>query len=828
MGTSKGQAGIFGPVNDKRTRNLPELLAPAGSWDCARAAIANGADAIYFGLERMNARIRADNFTSEELPRLMAWLHERGARGYLAMNILVFEPELAEVGEWVSMAARAGVDALIVQDVGLCRLIRSISPDLPIHGSTQMTLTSSVGVEMARELGCSLAVLSRECTIAEIGKIHKATSVPLEVFVHGALCVAYSGQCLTSEALGGRSANRGECAQACRMPYDLLRDGNEVDLGGRRYLLSPQDLMGLSLLPSLVDAGVASLKIEGRLKTPEYVAAITDVYRRALDRIAGGAASREVLAEDRYQMEMAFSRGFHTGWLEGIDNRKLVHAVHPKKRGRLLGTVSGITQGGVLCRLEHPVRPGDGVVFDAGDPEAREEGGRVWETERRGRDVWLSFERGKIRPERLRPGQRVWKTSDPLLERRLRQSWENGSSRREGVTGFVNGREGAPLRLVLEDARGLRGEASSTLLLEKAQKRAFTQDFLFEQLSRLGDTHFSLARLESHLADGLHLPLGELNRVRREAAEALSIARSVPRVWSVREVPLSLPALPERPVPSSPRLSLLVRNLAQLDEAVKLPVDRVYCELEDPKRFPEAVRRFVGVSDKELFLVPPRIHKEGEDWILKQCAAAAPDGWLVRNHDQARFFQGHRMAGDFSFNVANSLSAAWILDRWSLETVTASTDLNVGQLLAMGKAVPAHWFEVVIHQHIPMFHMEHCVFCAFLSKGKDFRDCGRPCEHHEVQLRDHAGVVHLVKADAGCRNTVFNARAQTGAEFSKQMLATGFRNFRIDLLDEPPRHLGMLVHRYRDLLEGRAEGVELWKELKLVSQLGVTRGTLAS
>ena len=815
-------------MNDKRTRNLPELLAPAGSWDCARAAVANGADAIYFGLERHNARIRADNFSSEDLPKLMAWLHERGVRGYLAMNTLVFEPELAEAGEWVTMAARAGVDAVIVQDVGLCRLIRSISPDLPIHGSTQMTLTSAAGVEAAKDLGCSLAVLSRECSLTEIGKIRKATAVPLEVFVHGALCVAYSGQCLTSEALGGRSANRGVCAQACRMPYALLCDDVDVDLDGRYYLLSPQDLMGLPLLPALVELGVSSLKIEGRLKTPEYVAAITDVYRRSLDRIAEGHGSREVATDDRYQMDMAFSRGFHTGWLEGIDNRKLVLAAHPKKRGQLLGTVASIVQGGVLCRLEHPVRPGDGVVFDAGDPEAREEGGRVWEVDHRGRETWLSFERGKIRFDALKPGQRVWKTSDPALEKRLRQSWENDPCRREAVTGFVNGREGAPLKLVLEDARGLRGEASSTLLLEKAQKRAFTQDFLFEQLSRLGDTHLSLARLECHLPDGLYLPLGELNRVRREAAEALSIARSVPRVWTVRDVSQPLPALPERPVPLTPRLSLLVRNLAQLDEAAKLPVDRVYCELEDPKRFPEAVQHFAGASDKELFLVPPRIHKEGEDWILKLCAAATPDGWLVRNHDQARFFQGHRLAGDFSFNIANSLSAAWILDRCKLETVTASTDLNIGQLLALGKQAPAHWFEVALHQHIPMFHMEHCVFCAFLSKGKDFRDCGRPCEHHQVYLRDHSGASHLVKADAGCRNTVFNARAQTGAEFSKQMLAAGFRNFRIDLLDEPPRHLGMLVHRYRDLLEGRVEGVELWKELKLVSQLGVTRGTLAS
>ena len=245
-------------------------IAPAGDWECAKAAVENGADAIYFGLEKFNARMRAHNFTEADLPKLMEFLHRRGVKGYVTFNTLVFENELADAEKYLRAIIAAGVDAAIVQDVGICRLIRQLSPDFPIHASTQMTITSAAGVEFARELGCNLVVLARECSIKEIEKFQgaqmsnvessrsgaqrsrlKPTRTSLEVFVHGALCVAYSGQCLTSEALGGRSANRGECAQACRMPYDLISDGKQVPLGDKRYLLSPQDLAGLEVLPEL-------------------------------------------------------------------------------------------------------------------------------------------------------------------------------------------------------------------------------------------------------------------------------------------------------------------------------------------------------------------------------------------------------------------------------------------------------------------------------------------------------------------------------------------------------------------------------------------------
>src|SRR5579883_3171515 len=261
----------------------PELLAPAGDRTCLIAAVENGADAVYFGLQRHNARARATNFDGADLPEVMALLHRRGVKGYVTLNTLVFTRELDDLEATLRELVAAGVDAVIVQDLGLCRLIRALTPDLEIHASTQMSVTSAEGVRLARELGCSRVILARELAITEIRRIREATDMPLEVFVHGALCVAYSGQCLTSEALGGRSANRGECAQACRMPYQIVCDGELKDLDNIQYLLSPQDLAAYDLIPNLIELGVASLKIEGRLKSPEYVANITQHYRAAID-----------------------------------------------------------------------------------------------------------------------------------------------------------------------------------------------------------------------------------------------------------------------------------------------------------------------------------------------------------------------------------------------------------------------------------------------------------------------------------------------------------------------------------------------------------------
>jgi putative protease len=821
------------PANELRAAlPRPELLAPAGDWECARAAVENGADAIYFGLERFNARIRASNFTEGELPKLMEFLHRRGVKGYVTFNTLVFANELAEAEGYLRTLMAAGADAAIVQDVGICRLIRRLSPDFPIHASTQMTITSAAGVEFAKELGCDLIVLARECSLKEIAQMAGAATLPVEVFVHGALCVAYSGQCLTSEALGGRSANRGECAQACRLPYNLICDGQQVPLGDRRYLLSPQDLAGLEVLPELLRAGVVSLKIEGRLKSPEYVANITQVYRRALDQLtAKPDASPNLAGASRYNLEMAFSRGLHTGWFGGTNNQALVHARFGKKRGVYLGAVQRVERGRVHLRLEAPLQPGDGIVFDAGRPDEEEQGGRVYAVEQTARPagVAISFGRDDVDLDRVRPGNKVWKTSDPQLDRKLRQSFAGATPRfRRPLDMETHGVAGRPMTLIGRDESGHVVQLDSAVPLAVAQNQPLTTERLREQLGRLGGTPFALGSLKNALEGPLILPMSELNRLRRALADEMESLRAQPKRWILNENKPEVPA-PPREAATAPRLIVLVRDMAQLAAAMAGGVTAIYCEFEDPKKYREAVAHFrAAQTQAEIFVAPPRIFKAGEEWILKQVRSCAADGYLLRNYDHLQFFAGSRRVGDFSFNVANGLSAEYFKNRFGLERLTASYDLNITQLEALLQSAPPQWFEITLHQHMPMFHMEHCVFCAFLSQGTDYTNCGRPCDKHKVKMRDRVGLEHPLKADAGCRNTLFNGRAQTGAEYAGRLLDLGARHFRIEFVNETAAEVAATIAKYRALLDGKMSGAELWRELKLHNQLGVTRGPMAA
>lgn len=837
----------------------PKLLAPAGNWDCAKAAVENGADAIYFGLDRFNARMRAQNFTEADLPQLMQFLHRRGVKGYVTLNTLIFPKELTQAEQYLRTIIAAGVDAAIVQDVGICRLIRHLSPDFPIHASTQMTITSATGVEFAKSLGCELVVLARECSIKEINKIktqlaQRNASLPLEVFVHGALCVAYSGQCLTSEALGGRSANRGECAQACRMPYELIADGNGVELGNRKYLLSPQDLAGLDVLPELVKAGVSCLKIEGRLKTPEYVANVTRVYRQALDRVMAELASiphapslkrgenllKAPLSKDlspdpeHYNLEMAFSRGLYTGWFGGINNQELVHAHFGKKRGVYLGEVTRIDQekDKVTVKLQAPVKPGDGIVFDCGHPEGKEEGGRVYAVEQRTQDSVLTFGRRDLNWRRIHVGDKLWKTSDPELDRQLRQSFAGETPQfQRPIDIEVYGEVGQTLIAIARDEYAHVVQVESAISLVEAHTKPLTTERLEEQLGRLGNTPFRLGTLTNHIKCAVMLPVSELNRLRREIVAQLEDLRAQPKRWQLNSnasVQDLCPRTTTKVAPTSPNLIVLVRNLKQLQAAIQAGIETLYCEFEDPRAYRNAVqlvREGKTSPNQTIWVAPPRITKPGENYILQQVCSCDADGYLVRNYDHLQFFAAQRCIGDFSLNVTNTLTADY-LKQQKLERLTASYDLNINQLEDLLKSCPPHWFEVTIHQHMPMFHMEHCVFCAFLSTGTDYTNCGRPCEKHEVKLQDRVGTEHILQADAGCRNTVFNGTAQTGAEYVQRLIELGVGYFRLEFVNETPNQVTQTIQRYRQLLQGEITGSQLWRDLKLQNQLGVTRGPL--
>jgi len=825
-------------------RRKPELLAPAGDRQCIRAAIENGADAVYFGLNvGFNARARAENMGPEDLPQIMAELHERGVKGYVTLNTLVFSDELDALEPLVRTITATGVDAVLVQDVGLASLIRAITPDLPIHASTQMTMTSAETIRELEGLGIERIVLARELSVQEIAAISRETGIELEAFVHGALCVAYSGQCLTSESLGGRSANRGQCAQACRLPYELVCDGQDVELGDVKYLLSPQDLAAYALAEDLIDARVVSFKIEGRLKTPEYVANITRHYRRAIDAAVAAQAS-PLTADDVREMELSFSRGFSPGWLQGCDHKMLVPGLTSAKRGVRLGQVVRITGEKVEVRLDAPVAAGDGVVFDGDRAAGEEQGGRILRVERRGLEisdatggqlVELLFHHGTVDLDALHPGQGVWKTDDPRLTARLRRTFQSADPlKRVPVDITVHAVAGETLRVVATTATGHRAEACTSEPLAVARKHALTAEHLREQFDRLGGTNYELRTLSAEIIGGPMLPLSVSSQLRHELVRRLDeLAKSPPprRIDSSQVLPrlrseVRRAGSSDTSASQAPVLHVLARSLKQVEAAIEAGLNELTADFADIREYTKAVQfgRDRGVT---VGVATPRIQKPGEMGIFNRMAKDAPPAVLVRNLSGLRFFKdrGIRCLADFSLNVTNELTARWLRERGA-EVVTASYDLNRDQLLALVKAVPAEWLEIVVHQHMPMFHMEHCVFCAVLSPGTNKTNCGRPCDTHEVKLRDRVGMEHPLTADVGCRNTLFNAQAQSGAEAIAELLRDGVRRFRIEFLDESPAEVRTTIGLYQDLLAGRTLATAVWTGLKAMNRVGVTRGTL--
>ena len=840
MVAGAGESVTLGRAGTGTGLRRAELLAPAGDLTCLRAAVENGADAVYFGLEcGFNARARAGNFSLESLPEAIDFLHRRGVRGYLTLNTLAFSAELPELEQIVRQISDAGVDAVLVQDTGVARLIREISPQLSLHASTQMTLSSGECIEAARSLGIERVVLPRELSIDEIRQVHAVTDLELEVFVHGALCVAYSGQCLTSESLGGRSANRGQCAQACRLPYEILSDGVLQDTGAQKYLLSPQDLAAFPLIPELLDAGVSSFKIEGRLKTPEYVANITAHYRQALDEALAGQPI-QFSKRDIQQMEMSFSRGFSPGWLQGCDHKMLVPAVSSAKRGVLLGRVVRVLRDAVAVQLEYLVQAGDGVVFEGDRLAGAEQGGRVYHVRQNGWQlpepvdsgiVELSFDRAAVDLQQLRPGQAVWKTDDPRLNQQLRRTFEAADPlRRVALSLQVRAVVGEPLRIQGSAANGCRCDVISDTPLQAAAKHPLSQQLLHEQLSRLGSSVFHLSDLQSEIAGGPMVPLSVLGRLRRELLEQLS--SSLPRLQRPLADPDALARLrsqfpPSQSAPgSSPRLIVLCRTLEQLSAAISGSVDGLIADFADLREYREAVQR-ARTAQVPLLLAPPRIQKPGEMGLFHMLRKADPDGVIVRNLSGLDFFRNHGlpMTGDYTLNVTNELTADFLMAR-GLQRLTPSYDLNRDQLLDLIRVLPPQWLEIVIHQHMPMFHMEHCVFCAMLSPGTNKHNCGRPCDVHRVELQDRTGMQHPLTADIGCRNTLFNAAPQSSAEIVPDLLQAGVRCFRIELLRESPAEIHRLIELYRALLQGHCSGAHVWQSLQAMNQVGVTRGTL--
>jgi putative protease len=820
----------------------PEVLAPAGDAESMRAAVRAGADAVYFGLKGFNARARATNFDADGLTVTMRELHASGVRGYVTLNTLVFDPELVAVERAVRACAAAGVDAVIVQDLGVARLVRAVAPDLPIHASTQMTCTDAAGVELARSLGATRVILARELSLDDIAAIRAGTDAELEVFVHGALCISYSGQCLTSEAIGGRSANRGACAQACRLPYELVVDGVKRDLGDRAFLLSPEDLEASALVPRLVELGVASLKIEGRLKGPDYVAATTALYRAAIDAHSGEAERRAAL--------QTYTRGSGPGFLAGVDHQRLVEGRSCDHRGLPVGTCEGLrrVRGRDLVRVRllagafesapfgradsgsGPILRGDGLLVEGGWNGEGEVGGRVWEVEE-GNDgavlAWLGPDKDVTRAA---AGRRVFKTSDPVNERAIAARVDR-EPERVPIDVVVRGEVGEPFVLSAHSARGHAAEVRGDAPVERARTAATTPEVVHEKLAKLGETPFALRALDVRLPEQAMLPMSSLNRARRALVDAL--ATSLHASHETRdagwEALLAAAVPPDRPPPPS-GLFVLCRTAAQAHAAVDAGADGVVLDFLELTGTGAALRALrARGSPVHVTLAPPRIRKPGEEKIDRYLRDLAPDALLVRSLGALQEGGALPRIGDFSLNVTNRLTAAEVLSR-GLAAFTPSFDLDAAQLAAFCATPFGAWAEVVVHHPMPLFHMEHCVIAALLSQGRDHKTCGRPCEKHAVSLRDRAGMAHPVEADVGCRNTVFHAAAQSAVGVVPTLRASGVRRFRVELMREAESDAASIVEAYRALLAGRADAGEVRRRLASLGHAtggyGVVTGSL--
>ncbi len=835
----------------------PEILAPAGDRDALAAALAAGADAVYFGLDDgFNARARATNFPSNGLAETVALVHRAGARAYVTINTLVFEPELAIVEELIRRVAAAGADAIIVQDPAVALLARAICPALEVHASTQMTASSPLAMQTLGDLGLARVVVPRELSVDDIRAYRAATTAELEVFVHGALCVAWSGQCLSSEAWGGRSANRGQCAQACRLPYALVVDGETRELGDVAYLLSPKDLVGLDAIPALAEIGVASLKIEGRLKGPAYVATAVSQYRAAAAAAVGEPAPPAIveLPQDRAALEIAYSRGVSAGFLAGADHQTLVEGRFPRHRGRALGRVTQIegdwvtvvpdpaqrpvtggravgasSSGDPDARGSQDVRAGMGVVFDAGTPELPEQGGPIFAVADTGRGVALRF--GTPGPDlsRVRVGDFVWISSDPRVTRAGERAAEAGRGPlgRIAVELVAGGSPGEPLH-VRAIARGREVSAATASTLAPARGAGLTREMIADKLGALGGTAFHLGALDTTaVAPGLHVPVSELKELRRVLVAGLdaAIAR-VERTVAPGSVIEAVRA--RQPAPAAadlaPAVVPLCRDDAQLDAVLDAGAREVELDWMELVGLGRAVTR-ARARGASITLATVRVQKPGEERIDAHLARLEPDAVLVRSWGSLACFPGRTLHGDFSLNVTNSITAAWALGK-GLSTLTAAHDLDRDQLHALLAAAPRGRIAVTIHHHIPTFHTEHCVYAHLLSTGRDFKTCGRPCERHQVALRDRVGLVHPVVVDVGCRNTVFNAQAQSAASLVPELLARGVRRFRVELVRETAAEAARIYAAYTQLVAGTATPDEVVRAAEVHEQFGVTRGTM--
>ena len=798
-------------------RPIPELLSPAGSLDAVRAAVANGADAVYLGAERFNARDEGAQLTLDQLEAACRLAHSRGVRVYLTFNTLIKPAEIEEALLLLGDAIDRGIDAAIVQDIGIVRLIQKVYPGFEIHGSTQMTVHDASGAAVMQRLGIERVVLARENTLDDVRAIRSAVpGIGLETFIHGALCISYSGQCYMSGMISERSANRGSCAQSCRKDY-VLRNADSTQVLDTGYLISARDLGAYDSVPDLAEAGVGCLKIEGRKKKPEYVAVVTRNYRSSLDNVAAGLPA-ELPQENVQELVQIFSRGFTPGMYKGRAGRDYITRSHPDNRGLELGAVISQSGSEIIVEVDTPLTPGDGIGIEPPPGSSSETVGFTVEQIRT-----LSTSpivRQAIRTsKRVEPGSRVIRSFDSVLMGSARSSFasvEMLAGRRMKLDVRAFGSAGAPLKLVFaagEDTVTMRSE----MALVPARNRSLDVTQLREQLGRLGETSFALAELDvAGLAEGLFIPVSELNRMRQEAVEdleqrltwrqaGLADERSIRVKTAAAQVHVTTREEQAEP--------LLVAEVFSVDDALAAARNGANEIIFDPfLRHPAPpVNRLLKLNDElrasgvQLRLrlpsiVRPEERKSLDKWLNTGLPLSTGHLGLVGELGGA----GRDIVADYAVNCFNQHTAAEVFSLGA-SRIVLSVELTTEEMLATSAPWQGAGFDAVIYGRPEGMTIEHCVLsAAFDREPTTCRDlCVR--DHPNVELTDPAGYSFNVATDAACRNRLLHSRPIEASEFMPALWRGGVRNFRL-LFNTRGDPVELLVSRYRAVMDSLASG----------------------
>ncbi len=821
---------------ENNIKKRPELLCPVANWEMLYAAIHNGANAIYLGFPGFNARARTNDFNWEEIKQMIDTCHIYGVQVHLALNILIYQNELELIIDQVDKISKLGADAIIVQDLGLAKLIKKALPHQAIHASTQMTVTSELIIENLEDLDFERFVLAREVSLKEMASIKKKTSKEIEVFVHGALCVAYSGQCLTSERIGGRSANRGQCAQSCRLDFEMYVDGEKKEMGEFKYLVSPKDLCAIEHIPELMEIGIDSFKIEGRYKSPEYVAAAASNYNKKINSIIDHK-EYEVLEEE---FEKTFSRSFYTGWLNGVNHQKLVDGRFSNHRGHKVGKVKDVLNSkfpAIIIDTKFELFPGDGLLICSDTAQAIL-GAKVYQVEKiRPNKYKISFEK-TVRVDNINRNSLVYVNSSPHLEKKLEQSFKNRDQWKRivlniKITAFFDKYITAEIKDDKNNIIIIKNDKKT----EKAKKSAATKSDFENVFKANGPSAYTFSSIDIDLGNDLFIHkkeikelkkiiINKMNELRTKTDSIVSGFNSLElKDWLCNDSKSTIKDQKDT------KLNVLIREPEQVIALKNVALGRVYLDFKHGKAYRKSVQTLKEMGH-EVFICTTRILKSDKIRLLDIIDDIKPDGILIRNLGALQYLKNkygekipYKLIGDFSLNVTNSLSSSYLLNK-GLDLLAPSYDLNRSQLLDLLAFAPGQNFEVTIHQYMPSFHMEHCVFAAYLSEGSSIKDCGMVCRDHQVEIKDPYGISHPIFPDQECRNTMFNGVPQSSAFLFDELKSKGVENFRYEALNESSEDLEKKIIYYQDLISGKIDSKELITSLGINERYGISEGQM--